>query len=320
MPTYDDMMGRWEARGGERKKHEDADYYNQNHAPILRLDTARSPIDWLHAVLGIVRMFEEIHAQFRGKLGKEEEIELDRLRYQQHLHDKLHINRSILGLTGNECVKILRNSTAYVSMVSAYRKAPQFITVIDQFCWLHEHVSGCQTTAAEWRDRAREFGMNMRRWFGAWVGGSIYLHAVVNHAWRWMESIEPLVAVGALGDDDGGRGRDKICGGLLPFTTQGMEAVNKKLKHDKKLLSACQPLRSKNKDEVRVAILTQLQQVVRRHNGEASELTRLNQPSLITQQHICSLCFVPGHNRRTCFLKPVSHPPPPQPALAVGGL
>jgi hypothetical protein len=311
MLTYHDMMRRWEARGGERIKKHDADYYNQNHPPILRLDTARSPMDWLHAVLGIVRKFEEIHAKFREKLGKEEEKES----YQQHLHDNLHINRSIRGLTGNECLKILRNSAAYVSMVSQYRKAPELKTVIDQFCWLHEHVGGWQTTAAEWRARAREFGIKMRKEFGAWVGGSIYLHAVVNHAWRWIEVIEALVAVGALGDNDG----DKRSGGLLPFTTQGMEAVNKKLKHNKKLLSACQPLRSKNKDEVKVAHLTQLQQVVRRHNGEASELTRLNQPSLITQHHICSLCGVPGHNRRTCLVKPVIQPPPPQPALVVAG-
>jgi pentatricopeptide repeat protein len=289
MRTYEAMAKLWNERDGKRERKKDADFGNQIDEPLLPIDTARSPTDWLHAVLGVVRQFENIHQNMRGKLN------LNNEQYIQHLHDKLQINRTIQGLSGNESVKIIRNSKIYVAMVNSYRKAGEFEECIDLFNWMHEHVGGGRgSTAEQWKNKAREFGKKMKRSFGAWVSGSRYLHAVVNHVWRWMKEIEALAAAGGLGGGE-------RSGGLLPFTTQGLEGVNKKLKHDKKLLSAAQPLRGRGKEEQVVAQLKQLQQVVERHNNEASELSRLNQPTV--KQQLCSLCFIAGHNRRTCLLK-----------------
>jgi hypothetical protein len=291
MRTYEAMKKLWADRGGERKKKkDDADYGNQIAEPLMPFDTALSPLDWLHAVINICRKFEEVHQWMRSKLGMEK-AEGD-AKYQKHLHDHIGVNRTIQGLTGGECARILKNAVVYISMVKAHKKSGQLLSCMNYFYWLHQHANGRGCTATEWRDRAQLFGKEMVQAFGGLVSGSVYLHAVVNHGWRWIEWTQAAAAVGALG---GG-------GGLLPFSTQGLEAVNRKLRHDKRLLSAAQPHRCRSAQAAMEANLKQLKQVVERHNRESSEFVHVNLPPSSAAAHHCTLCFEQGHNRRTCPL------------------
>jgi hypothetical protein len=279
-----------------KKKTEDKVYANQNDEPLMPIDTASSPLDWLHAVLRIVGKFEDLHAVLREELGYEKKD--GDAKYLKHLHDAI-------GLTGNECARILKKASEYLSIVDKHKKHGALLSCMHQFYWLHQHANGRGCTPIEWRDRARVFGKDMRKAFGDDASSSVYLHAVVNHAWRWIEWTSEAASIGALGGRDRG-------GGILPFATHGLEAVNKKLKYNKKMLSAQQPLRSQTrKGGKEMANLKQLQQVVRRHNNESSEFAFVHRSPSTAARHQCSQCFDVGHNRRTCALQLA--PPPPLP-------
>jgi hypothetical protein len=308
MRTYKAMKKSWDDRGRERKrKKDDADYGNQINAPILPIDTSQSPLDWLHAVLRIVGKFEDLHAILRNELGINKKD--GDAAYLKNLHDAIGINREITGLTGNECVRILRKPKEYLAMVEKHKKHGALLSCLRQFEWLHLHASGRGCTPIEWRDRARVFGKEMVKAFGDDASGCVYLHAVVNHAWRWMEWTHEAASFHALGGRERG-------GGILPWTTQGLEAVNKKLKHNKKMLSAQQPLRATRKKKQGTGKeMAQLLQIVKRQNNESSEFAYVHRSLSTAAPHQCSLCYDVGHNRRTCPLQP---PPPstPPPAAA----
>jgi len=298
MKTHEAMKRLWDDRERERKrKKDDADYVNQINAPILPIDTARCPLDWLHAVLRIVGKFEDLHALLRKGLGFEKKD--GDAAYLKNLHDTMSINRQITGLTGNECVRILSKPKEYLSIVEKHKKYGALFSCIQQFEWLHLHASGRGCTPSEWRDRARAFGKAMGKAFGEAASGCVYLHAVVNHAWRWLQWTQDAVSTGALGGSNRG-------GGILPFSTHGLEAVNKKLKHNKKMLSAQQPLRATQarKKQGTCKEMAHVIQMVKRHNSERSEFAYVHRSLSTASPHQCSLCYAIGHNRRTCPLAP----------------
>jgi len=155
----------------------------------------------------------------------------------------------------------------------------------------------------------RAFCQDMVKAFGDAASGCVYLHAIVNHAWRWIQWTHEAASSHALGGRDRG-------GGIIPFSTHGLEAVNKKLKHNKKALSAQQPLRATRKKQGGGKEMAQLIQMVKRHNSESSEFAYVHRSLSTAAPHQCSLCYDVGHNRRTCTLAPLAPQAPLLPAPA----
>jgi len=140
---------------------------------------------------------------------------------------------------------------------------------------LHEEATDEErkSHAAGFRYDAWVFGKAMANNFGEEVTGCIYLHVLVCHVWRWLE--------------DGK--------GLLRYGSYDLERTNRMLKLNKHGYSVRDKLDSKEpiqKD------LTQVMQMVQRHNITVSEYTRAHAPPAALQR--CSHCHQTGHNKRTC--------------------
>jgi len=183
------------------------------------------------------------------------------------------VRLEILGLTGNEVERILKNPEGFLRSLTKYRGYKNLLWCMKAYGWLHDHYDGEGTTPEEYRDRARAFGKTMAKHFEAECQHSIYLHVLVNHTWRWMS--RP--------------------GGIAPYAANGLEAVNRCLRLNKDHLSKRDPLKP---DEPIQTDLNQLLQMCQRHNRDSSELAWQNRPK--TKQTQCGACGTLGHNRRTC--------------------
>jgi hypothetical protein len=123
--------------------------------------------------------------------------------YRAHLKD-MQIPRSITGLTGEECDKVLRRYYEWSRPLSSHRLYNQFRDAVHQLYVLFNH----KHTQEQWRDRARAWAIHVSTYFGVAINSCIYLHVLAVHAYRWYP--------------------------INKWTSQGLEKVNGRLKELKR--------------------------------------------------------------------------------------
>src|SRR6185312_9880691 len=181
-------------------------FHSQKHPPIWPLEVSLYREDELHSRLCIGgRLFENIMNDMR------EELKIADKAYYEHLRS-LSVYRSITGLTGGEVNKILKKIDSFTSLVSQHHLHQPLTDAMTQYKLLirnittHNHIQ----TQVEWRNHVRAFGLHMATHFPTRSGASTYLHDFIVHC-HWF----------------------KPKGGLLPTSTQPLEALNKEIKHTK---------------------------------------------------------------------------------------
>ena len=183
--------------GDAATDHKEKDEMARSVTPSLSIEPCHCPMERLHCQLRITEIYERVVADHlmlstavsaKGKSGAVRKAvvraRLD-LRYRSTLK-ALGIHRSITGLTGNECRRILDAPDTYTRDIRSHPRHAEILRSMKLFAKLDKMVSSISTDedAAAFGKLAHNWARHLTAWLPK-AGNSIYVHVFAVHAWRW---------------------------------------------------------------------------------------------------------------------------------------
>jgi hypothetical protein len=171
---------------------------NQEWAPSISIEPCDCPMERLHCLLRLTEIFERLVAAdlvktttvpvVNPKTGKKRRpmtrARLDG-RYQTTLK-QLGVHRSITGLTGVECRRILDQPDVYLQDIAQHREYKNILLAMKGLAKLDRMMSNVESD-----EQALEYGKAAHAWARAltkWLPSArqnIYVHIMAVHSYRW---------------------------------------------------------------------------------------------------------------------------------------